>query len=257
MNSFSLVSSHSRRRFTGPRQFERIRPSGAPREVRSKLSGIKVALMMPLVIGAALTLAACEPQEMTKPTGDATALVLCDLQRSFLEPSGAMPVAQDEVEPLINAVNASVDAAHNQVVPVIYIRDEYSPFQFIGNFSRDYAALRYEAGSAFDPRVNSTAGVSFTKQSPDAFSNDAFESYLETIGIGRLVMAGVFADRCVLETAKSASARGYKVTIISDAVASSSNAARDDALRQLKDSGVQVESSKEFIASLDGEKSEK
>lgn len=226
-----------------------------PRGVPSKLSGVKVALMMSLLIGATISLAACEPKEPTKPSGDTTALMLCDLQRSFLQPSGAMPVARDEVEPLIRAVNAMIDAAHDQVVPVIYIRDEYSPFQLIGNLLRHYAALRYEAGSAFDPRVNSTAGVCFSKQSSDAFSNDAFESYLLTAGIGRLVIAGVFAERCVLETAESASARGYKVTVINNAVASSSDGTRDTALRQLKDAGAQVESSEEFITSLGGEKS--
>jgi len=40
-----------------------------------------------------------------------------------------------------------------------------------------------------------------------------------------------------------------------DAVASSSNAARDNALRQFKDAGAQVETSEEFITSLGGEKS--
>jgi nicotinamidase-related amidase len=168
-----------------------------------------------------------------------------------------MPVARDEVVPLIEAVNAIIDTARHHVIPVIYVRDEYSPFQFISNLLRHGAALRYEAGSAFDPRVDSTAGVCFSKQSADTFSNDAFESYLQTAGIGRLVIAGVFADRCVLETAKSASARGYKVAVISDGVASSSNAARDNALRQLKDAGAQVETSEEFITSLGGEKSER
>lgn len=216
---------------------------------------VKVGLMMSLLIGAAITLASCDRDEQTKPSGDTTALVLCDLQRSFLQSNGEMPVARDEVDPLIKAVNAIIDAAHHRVVPVIYIRDEYSPFQFIGNLFRHGAALRYEAGSAFDPRVNSTAGVCFSKQSADAFSNEAFESYLQTTGIGRLVIAGVFADSCVLETAKSARARGYKVTIISDAVASSSNSGRDNGVRQLKDAGAEVETSEEFIMSLGGEKS--
>jgi len=178
------------------------------------------------------------------------ALVLCDLQRSFLQSDGAMPVAREQINPLIAAVNPTIDAARDHVVPVIYIRDEYSPFRFVGNFLRHYAALRFEAGSALDPRVDSTAGVIFSKQSADAFSNDAFESHLRTIGIGRLVIAGVLADGCVLETAKSARARGYQVAIIEDAVAASSDEARDNALQRLKESGVRIESSKDFIASL-------
>ena len=100
-------------------------------------------------------------------------------------------------------------SARKQVVPVIYLKDEFSRFQFIGNFARDDAALRYEPGSAFDPRVDSTAGVYFTKECEDGFSNSYFASQLNTIQAGRLVIAGVYANRSVLETAKTAIARGY------------------------------------------------
>lgn len=84
----------------------------------------------------------------------------------------------------------------------------------------------------------------------------------------------------MLETAKSASARGYGVTIISDAVASvfiqsaavslmsgahpilrsaaedlEQRGARQRPEAPLKDPGAQVESSEEFMTSLGGEKS--
>src|SRR5690349_18795417 len=105
------------------------------------MRGLKVALMMSLLIGATMAIGACGHEETTKPSGDATALVLCDLQRSFLQSNGEMPVARDEVVPLIEAVNAIIDAARHHVIPVIYVRDEYSPFQFISNLLRHGAAL--------------------------------------------------------------------------------------------------------------------
>jgi len=83
------------------------------------MRGLKDALMMSLLIGAAISMAACDRNEPTRSSGDATALVLCDLQRSFLQSRGAMPVARDEVVPLSEAVNAIIDAAHDQVVPVL------------------------------------------------------------------------------------------------------------------------------------------
>lgn len=214
------------------------------------ITGAKARVVIFAVIGL-MILGGCESERRaTESKGNAPALVLIDLQQSFLAPENARSVAQSEVDPMVKAVNAMIDAARKDVVPVIYFKDEFSRFQFIGNMARDDAALRYEPGSAFDPRIDATAGVYFTKQCLDGFSNSYFESHLEAINAGRVVIAGVYADSSVLETAKSAIERGYGVTVISDAVAAESDAARDAALKQLKDAGAQIQTSQEFIASL-------
>jgi nicotinamidase-related amidase len=196
-----------------------------------------------------MAIGGCEEGHRAAKSND-PALVLIDLQRSFLTPTGERPVAETQVDPLIKAVNGMIDAARKQVVPVIYIKDEFSRFQFIGNLARDDAALRYEPGSAFDPRIDYAAGVYFTKQCEDGFSNSYFESHLNTLEVGRVVIAGVYANRSVLETAKSAIQRGFGVTVLSDAVAAESDAARDSALRQLKEAGAEIQTSDQFIASL-------
>ncbi len=211
---------------------------------------VKAGLLIFAAI-ALMILGGCESERRAvESKGNAPALVLIDLQQSFLASQGARPVAENEVDPMVKAVNAMIGAARKDVVPVIYFKDEFSRFQFVGNMVRNDAALRYEAGAAFDPRIDDTAGVYFTKQCPDGFSNPYFESHLKAISAGRIVVAGVYADSSILETAKSAIGRGYGVTIISDAVAAESDAARDAALKQLKDAGAQIQTSQEFLASL-------
>jgi nicotinamidase-related amidase len=211
---------------------------------------VKAATLM-IAAFSLMLLAGCESENRARESrGNEPALVLIDLQQSFLSSEGSRPVAEDQAETLIKAVNAMIDAAHKQVVPVIYVKDEYSRFQFAANMARDDAALRYEAGSSFDPRVNDVGGVYFAKTCEDGFSNDAFQSHLKTIGAGRLIIAGVRADGSVLATAKTAIARGYGVTVISDAVAADTDNDRDTALKQLKDAGAGVETSADFIASI-------
>jgi len=198
-----------------------------------------------------LVLSGCESERRPADSkGNAPAIVLIDLQRSFLNSEGASPVAQEQIEPLIKTTNAMIDAARKQAVPIIYIKDEFSRFQFVGNMERDDAALRYEPGSGLDPRIDDTAGVYFAKECEDGFSNDFFGSHLEAIEAGHLVIGGVYADRSVLETAKSAMLRGYRVTVISDAVAAESDAVRDTALKELRDAGAEIQTSEEFIGSL-------
>jgi nicotinamidase-related amidase len=211
---------------------------------------VKAATLMLAALGL-MILAGCESENRAPDSrGKVPAVVLIDLQQSFLSSEGARPVAEDQVEPLIKAVNAMIDTARQQAVPVIYIKDQYSRFRFLGNLARNDAALRFEPGSAFDPRVNDVGGVYFTKECEDGFSNDYFGSHLETISAGHLVIAGVHADRSVLATAKTAIARGYSVTVISDAVGADTDSDRDTALKQLKDAGAQIQTSAEFIASL-------
>jgi nicotinamidase-related amidase len=213
---------------------------------------VNAAAMLLVAIGLMITLSACEEEQRPAAKGGAKAILLLDLQVSFLSPDGRMAVAQDQVEPMIKAANAIIGAARKQVVPVIYVKDEFSPFQFAGNMSRDYAAMRFEPGSALDPRLDGNAGIYLTKDGRDAFSNPYLDSHLKAINAGHLVIAGVHAERSVLATTKTALAQGYKVTVIGDAVATDSDEARAAALKQLKDAGAQIQTSDEFIASLTG-----
>jgi nicotinamidase-related amidase len=218
----------------------------------------KAALRLTLVLGLMMTVSACEREgRPAESQGTTTALMLMDFQRDFLQADGRKPVAQNEVEPMIKAANAMIDAMRKLPLPVIYIRDEFSQFQFISNMRRNYAALRTEPGAEFDPRIDYLAGVYFTKDEGNAFSNPRLESHLRTIGCANIVIAGVFANRSMFWTAKRAMRLGYKVTVISDAVAAASDGTREAALNDLKQAGAKVETSVQFISSLMPESGQK
>ena len=209
--------------------------------------------MLLLVLCLTIALNACEEwsAKHETPKGGTTALILIDLQWDYLQSDGARPVVQTQVDPLIKAINDMVAAASTNAVPIIYIKDEYSPFQFVSNMSRNYAAMRYERGSELDPRISGAAGIYLTKDTTDAFSNQWLATQLEsTLNASRLVIAGVNADGAVLETARTALARGYKVTVISDAVAAESDEALQAVLNELKSAGAEIMTSAEYNASL-------
>jgi len=204
-----------------------------------------------------LVLGACQRERRAVNKTGATVLVLIDYQEDFLDPNGRMPIASNQIEPMLKATNEMVAAARGQLVPVVYTMAEHTPFDMIGNVTRHYAAMRYESGSTLDPRVDSYAGVYFTKSEPGAFTNPQFEAHLQVLDCGRLVIAGVYANRAVIATAKQAIARGYRVTVISDAIGAATEEQRDAALGEMKKDGVQIESSTDFIASLSAGSEEK
>jgi nicotinamidase-related amidase len=195
-------------------------------------------------------MSACGGERREIPKSPASALMVIDCQRDYLEANGRMPVAQSQVEPMIKAVNSMIAAARKQAIPVIYTMNVFEPWNFIANAERNHAAARYSAGQTFDPRIDSAAGVYFSKKRHDAFSNPYLDSHLAVIETGQLVFAGVYAESAVLDTAKEALRMGYKVTVISDAVAGASDAARDSALNELKRAGAEIKSSSDFISGL-------
>jgi nicotinamidase/pyrazinamidase len=208
------------------------------------------SLMSAAALGLMLMVGACAKSEPVDFKDPRTALVLINFQNDYLRPGGRMAVAQDQVDPMLNAANAMIEAARKNAIDVIYVRDEFSRFEFIRNMLRNDAALRYEAGSALDPKLDGTAGVYFNKEHGDAFSNSEFGSHLEALNLGNLIIAGVFAGGSVAATTRDAIKRGYKVTVISDAIAGANDEARDKALAELKGAGAQIETSAQFIASL-------
>ncbi len=204
-----------------------------------------------LAVGLVLVLGVCACVKERPPLrGSLTVLVLLDEQRDYLNANGRMPVAQDQVEGLIKATNAMIAAMQQQALPVIYTVNELSPFEVVGDFQRNFSAMRFEPGSTLDKRINTDAGVYFSKSDWDAFANSQFDEHIQLIGAGHLVLAGTNAERSVLATAMDAKKRGYAVTVVSDAVASSDAQRRGAALQKLKQAGIQIETSDEFIASL-------
>ena len=218
----------------------------------------KAALVMTLLFALTVTLCACEEEKRApEPMGTGMALMMLDLQRDFLQADGRRPIAQNQADSVIKAANDVIAAARAHLLPVIYVKNEFTPWLLVGNISRNFAAMRYAQGAEFDPRIDSTAGIYLAKESASAFSNSALEPQLKQLDCGRLVIAGVYVNRSVMETTKDALALRYSVTVIGDAVGGRSDEARDAALKELKEAGARVETSAEFVASLGAGAAEK
>ena len=150
------------------------------------------------------------------------AFVVVDVQKEFVEAGGRLPVAENQVEAMLAATNRLLESARSLGVEVVYVTSDSPP------------------GGELDPRLKRGTGPTFAKRRADAFSNLDFDRYLRSRAIDHLAIAGVFADRCVLFTARGAMNRGYKVKIVSDGVAAASDARRTRALEWLQSEGAEI-----------------
>jgi nicotinamidase-related amidase len=168
------------------------------------------------------------------------ALLLIDFQRDFLRESGRMPVAANQVGPVIDAANRALLKAQAEGVPVITIGNEFRRGDWLANLFRRFAALAGSDGARWDERVPRDGLRYFAKWRGSAFCNRDLDRFLRDENVGHVDLAGLYASACVSATARAALKRGYRVAVLSDAVADRSDAARDRALRRLERSGVAI-----------------
>jgi len=168
-----------------------------------------------------------------------TALLVLDLQRDFLEPGGRLPVAADQVEPMLGAVRATETGARAAGAAVVQIENGFAPDDAANPF-RNQAAVRGTAGAEWDPRIPLDADARFTKASADAFSVAELDAWLRERRVSHVVLPGVYADGCVLSTSLGARNRRYRVSVVAPAVAAATGEARRAALESMRSHGVEV-----------------
>jgi nicotinamidase-related amidase len=152
---------------------------------------------------------------------DQTAVLLIDLQRDFLEASGRMPVEPEDAEVVVTVANRLLAHAQRVGWLPIFIKNEFSPNDGLGNLLRRGAAIAGSRGAEVDPRVSQPPDApAFSKCRADAFTNPALQTFLQENEIHNLIAVGVMAEACVRATVRHAIRLGYQVTVIPEAVPS-------------------------------------
>jgi len=172
----------------------------------------------------------------------ASAVLLIDLQRDFLAgPGSRMPVSAKGAEAVLRVANEILKGQQLQGVLPIIIVNEFPRSATVLNALRRHAAVAGTPGADLDPRLADPGSArKFTKARASAFSNPELENYLRSEGIARLYLLGVMAEACVRATVVDARKRSYRVTVIADAVASSSAWKVGVALWIMKRAGAEV-----------------
>lgn len=128
-----------------------------------------------------------------------TALLVIDVQQRV--------VAQaHERDAVVGHIAELVDRARRDGVPVVWVR--HADEQLLQG-SDDWRIVRELAPAPGEPVVDKAYG--------DAFEGTGLEAVLARLGAGHLVVAGAQTDACIRCTIHGAFARGYDVTLVSDA----------------------------------------
>jgi nicotinamidase-related amidase len=167
------------------------------------------------------------------------ALLVIDMQIDYIDKNGRFPINHNQIENLIIITNNIIDEFGQNEYTIIYLRNIFRKSD-IKNIFRNYAVVEGTTGAEIDPRINIVSGNIYDKHKPDAFSSKGFNNFLIQNQINELYLCGVMADECVYSTALGAVSRNYIVNYYINAVGSSNDRNIENAVRKLKDKGVNI-----------------
>jgi len=177
-----------------------------------------------------------------KPT---MALLVLDIQESDgnrQRTSSPLP-ANTPFGKMVQAVNRLISSFDHSGQEVAYVRQV-----FTNSIITRLHGGRILAGR-MEPRICRWVNVvnknDFAKNRTDAFSNRKLEQFLIDRQVDEIFLVGLDAAFCVYYTALGALNRGYRVTIVSDAVMSGRDMGR--VLRRYHQKGIRIMNSQEVI----------
>lgn len=144
----------------------------------------------------------------------------------------------NQSEGLVLAVNAMIEAAVAREIPVIYVyhEDTHPVIRFITGSHM----ARGSAATAIDKRVKIVSENIFSKSIMDGFSNPELYEYLVKNGINSLYLTGLDAAFCVYRTSLAAKNRNVDVTLVTDAVISSTPEKKEKMIKKYTSNGIKT-----------------
>ena len=134
-------------------------------------------------------------------------LLIIDVQRALLAELGPARGAQ-----LLATLVPLLDRARSAALPVVFVRHDGSPHELIPG------TADWEIADALAPRASEPI---VDKRFADAFEQTNLSGVLAGLAADHLIIAGMQTDVCVNATINGAIERGYRVTLVADAHATS------------------------------------
>lgn len=185
---------------------------------------------------------------------ESAALVVVDMQRDFVDPTGWLGQIGADTAPLsgiVPAVAELIALARAAGIFIVYTVEAHRPDLSDLPANKRWRAERLghpigaqgplgrhlvqgEAGAAIVPTLAPSAGAPVVaKPGKSAFLGSDFDQILRRRGIRNLILAGVTTDGAVQCTLRDANDRGYECLIVTDATASDSPSHHDDQIHTL------------------------
>lgn len=159
--------------------------------------------------------------QLSEPLTDdkRSALVLVDFQNDYFE-NGKFQLEDTEIA--ANQASKLLNKFRDENLPIIHIQHIFEDTQ-AAFFAPESNGIEIHHSVA--PRDNE---VVIVKHYIDSFTDTDLEQTLISLGIHNLVIVGAMAQACVQTICRTATHKGYKCTVIEDAIAAPKLSSKDE-----------------------------
>jgi nicotinamidase/pyrazinamidase len=171
-------------------------------------------------------------------TREKEALLLIDLQSVFWDHG---PYSDATKQSAKEAIMREVDAAKAQGHHVVAVRQEWSipSTKAIAWLVMKGQAIEGGAGTELAKPFAGLADQVIVKRVQDAFETGELDGLFARLGVGKLRIAGLDLNYCVLKTALAARNRGFEVVVVKKGTLSAAASERAEGLMSEYDVGLQ------------------
>ncbi len=174
------------------------------------------------------------------------AVLIIDIQKGITDKESTYGLDRKQQKQMIKNCNRITDNSRKSGLEIIYIRQVFPDDFFTKLFTR--GAMQEGSDEVkFDPGLKIISKNIFTKHIMDSFSNPELDKFLIAGKINHLYITGLDAEACVDKTIKAAVKRGYRVTIIKDAIATKSDKRRENKIKEFLELGCEIISTAELL----------
>jgi len=173
-------------------------------------------------------------------------MLIIDVQRNLTAENGAWILNLEQTDKMIEKINSIIKKSTEKNLIVIYISNEFKKYSII-NWMTGRAMEEQTDGVKIDERIAIINNNHFIKNKMDSFTSDDFNEFLKNHEINHLIITGMDAEDCVDKTIKGALNRNYKITVISDAIATKSIEKRDKKIVDFRNLGAEIMTTDDFI----------
>lgn len=166
------------------------------------------------------------------------ALLLIDLQSAFWDHG---PYSDATKQSAKEAIMREVDAAKAQGHHIVAVRQEWSipSTKAIARVVMKGQAIEGGAGTELAKPFADLADQVIVKRVQDAFETGELDGLFARLGVGKLRIAGLDLNYCVLKTALAARNRGFEVVVVKKGTLSAAASKRAERLMSEYDVGLQ------------------
>lgn len=161
------------------------------------------------------------------------ALIVVDMQKDFIE--AGRPLPADGGLKIIPNVNRLISVARSQSWPVIFTHETHRPDLSDYGIELEFDPRHCEETTDGPELADGIAAIEadrhiWSKRRYDAFFGTELDTLLRSLGVKNLFVCGVDTDICVLSTVCTARNLDYRVVVVSDCCAGSTERAHQAGL---------------------------